>query len=516
MSCIVPTCLGKGRECSTRTFPHNSALARRWLRSIQIGCQLGGGTDPVMAMIGLEDSSICDAHFDCHHGRVLNDLYVEPTIFCDSQGRTVTVLTCSMCLEFYTKKEFLRCDQILNQRTVQFDTIEKLLGTKNYSSTFVCMECVAKLEIISSVCSFFELCRKSIQSLEEIINKVVEDNFDKELRRGANVNETIKLEPEDIRMEELATDTNVEISIEEECSKAPLCQKKKLITHKKFSCKICQNGFKSKTTLDIHMTRIHPNENPFEGEVCRETFQIKQSLVTHQESHSNEEKTYETSKNLSSHSNVNSKICAKVHLKNMQKNIASVIIKCKKCDLNFDSEGDFRQHSSEIHGDEKPFSCDKCNTSFKWKTSLDTHMSRLHPYEKPFYREIERGAFQIVQNLVTHQEPHSNGNNLQCRICHKTFETRKGLKMHSIVHSKHERFECKICGKVFDYKSGLKFHLKNTHKNIASVIIKCKKCDSNFFSEAEVQSIASFCMQRSTFSRPDQTNFIFGSVGLRT
>ncbi|XP_055606271.1 zinc finger protein OZF-like [Uranotaenia lowii] len=484
MSCIVPTCLGIVSEGSTRTFPQNSALAQRWLRAIQIGCQLGGGSDPVIANFGSEGSNICDAHFDCHQGRVMNDLYVEPTLFCDSQGVSVSVLTCSICLEFYTQNELLRCDQILDYRTVQFDMIEKLLGTKIYSSTFVCMECVAKLEVISSVCSFFELCHKSINSLEEIIDKVVEDNLDQELRRGANVDEAIKLEPE-----EPVSNTKNNNTLKK-------CQKKKLTSHKKISCTICQNDFKSKTTLRRHMIRLHPNEKPFKRQACTKTFKAEKSYLTHQEPRSNVEnfqcqicqKTFETRKGLSSHNIVHSiherfecKICGKVfnynsglkiHLKNVHNDIASLIVKCKKCDLNFPSEDDFRQHSSEIHGDNQPFSCDECNTRYKHKAHLVSHIKFRHqnkPPNKCHCLICNLGHLTLAELKVHIRNEHDGTEypSLSCADCKKTFIAATVLQRHRFVHT--DRYGCKICAKRFEGTTQLRRHLRLIHRKAAAV-----------------------------------------------
>ena len=132
-------------------------------------------------------------------------------------------------------------------------------------------------------------------------------------------------------------------------------------------------------------------------------------------------------------------------------------------------------HLRAKHMDSTPFKCSVCEKSFGNNQHLKSHM-KTHDDPNKFACD-EEGCdkkFPALGRLNAHKKTHKKEEQVKCKYCPKTFNTKKNLGPHektckqrpdydSLVRDK----KCPHCPKAYFHDKDLKYHLKTTHSSRA-------------------------------------------------
>ena len=284
-------------------------------------------------------------------------------------------------------------------------------------------------------------------------------------------------------------------------------------------CFPCSKQFKSKKVLTEHNICKHiPKHLPCDK--CNMVFPMQCNLAKHvRERHMLVNlkckfcgQTFASIKNLKRHLHV-------LHVFKMQKNeqysfASDNIVLLNNNDSNkylqkhqtFDSNNQFKDHLSDTENVSSPtnlddsnksmlghenrsdtkhlkrgiqrVACEHCDLTFASKWHQKRHMDRIHSQQVTSIHPIIRYQCQVCKQefsmkyyfnkhtLLTHPVPEQ----LNCDICHVTFDSIDQFKDHlSNVHSV-SKYGCVQCEKVFLHKKGLKRHENNAHSRTLSKI----------------------------------------------
>jgi len=152
---------------------------------------------------------------------------------------------------------------------------------------------------------------------------------------------------------------------------------------------------------------------------------------------------------------------------------------CEKCNKNFSTITNLKNHIMTIHEHNRPFKCPypNCEKSYSIQSRLYSHI-KIHSAVKPYICKICNKGFNEKGNLKTHQRFHSNLRPFKCNFCDKSYKTNGHLKDHiQIQHMHIRKYSCMYCKKTFGRISTLKSHIR-THtgeKNFKCLIDNCNK-----------------------------------------
>lgn len=145
---------------------------------------------------------------------------------------------------------------------------------------------------------------------------------------------------------------------------------KKNCNEKLFKCNFCSQPFNVKSSLNMHLRKMHSIEKPFECDVCGESFKYISNLTEHLRVHSDQtpfkcnlcNNSYRSNSSLNRHS--------KVHT-------GEAPYKCDVCSKSFRQNSQLMQHLN-VHSDEKTYKCSLCSKLFNFKASLYRHLKNIH------------------------------------------------------------------------------------------------------------------------------------------
>ncbi|XP_054272868.1 oocyte zinc finger protein XlCOF6-like [Macrosteles quadrilineatus] len=190
-----------------------------------------------------------------------------------------------------------------------------------------------------------------------------------------------------------------------------------------FVCSHCHKTYHSKSTLSVHIRRVHLPDSCYKCPECDKIFTSQVGLKIHQNTHSDDKPTM-----------------------------------CKECGKTFSCVYNMRVHQ-RAHIGLKPFLCADCNTSFYDKGSLRKHQ-RVHLNVKPFKCSYCQRSFRRNSSLRKHEITHIGNRLFQCNTCNKWYSTKESLKRHQIVHTGVKAFTCHVCGKSVCNQYTLKIHMR--------------------------------------------------------
>ena len=161
---------------------------------------------------------------------------------------------------------------------------------------------------------------------------------------------------------------------------------------------------------------------------------------------------------------------------------------CQKCNKQFSTSGNLRNHMMTIHQNYRPYQCTfpGCSKKYSIESRLQVHI-RTHTGSKPFVCQICQKSFNEKGNLKTHLRFHSELRPYKCNQCNKCYKTNGHLKDHiEIQHNMIKKYVCQKCNKKFGRISTLKAHIR-THTGIKSYKCKIEGCEKYFAEKGNME-----------------------------
>ena len=221
----------------------------------------------------------------------------------------------------------------------------------------------------------------------------------------------------------------------------------------RWPCPMCNSDFTKKSSVKIHIERVHHKKKSFFCDICGQEF-----------SHSNSVKKHK-------------------------------LRSCKG--VKFEQHGDkWTIQVKQTSVREGKFLCEICHKSFISEDGLSNHLTSSHNTEKNFQCPHCEKSFKVRQSYYRHLHKHEEKFSFQCEQCNRKYPDSSSLDSHvTMVHEKERNFFCEMCGAAFTRLHSAKMHIKNAHPN-AEVEVKrknnesgkfnCKHCAETFDQENEM------------------------------
>ncbi|KAH7970806.1 hypothetical protein HPB49_015759 [Dermacentor silvarum] len=162
-------------------------------------------------------------------------------------------------------------------------------------------------------------------------------------------------------------------------------------------------------------------------------------------------------------------------LKNPRKTAGS----CHKCDVCgrcFANKESAKKHLV-VHTNEKPFACPISNRKFAQKFELLKH-DRIHMGERPYACPVCSQKFTLKWNLLQHRRIHSGEKPYACLVCGPKFTQERTLIRHQCVHMDKMSYACQVFPSKFFKNSPLDRH-KQLHTSGVD-LCHCPECGKAF------------------------------------
>nr|CAI5858917.1 unnamed protein product [Callosobruchus analis] len=278
-------------------------------------------------------------------------------------------------------------------------------------------------------------------------------------------------------------------------------------------CVHCNATFKSKTSLDDHVIRKHPDfissivSKLHECTKCTFKTTSKCSFDKHLLKHPGLASDFRHSICVHCNATFKSKTSLDDHVIRKHPDFISSIVsklhECTKCTFKTTVKSSFNKHHfrehSEVASNFKLSVCIHCNATFKSKTSLDDHVirkhpdfilsitSKLHECTKCHFKTVRKRS--LNRHLLEHPEVASNFKLSVCINCNTTFKSKKSLDHH--VLRKHPDFFTTVTSKLYEctdctfktvIKSDFDKHLLLNHPELISdlKLCICTHCNATF------------------------------------
>ena len=95
--------------------------------------------------------------------------------------------------------------------------------------------------------------------------------------------------------------------------------------------------------------------------------------------------------------------------------------------------------------------CKICGHVLQKVANMKAHIRKEHQVAT-HKCDICSGAFNTRKDLMGHfdqQHRSADGEQYECSICKKMYESRRGLELHSVIHTGNYKYSCNICNKGF-------------------------------------------------------------------
>ncbi|XP_015226293.1 PREDICTED: zinc finger protein 628 [Cyprinodon variegatus] len=292
------------------------------------------------------------------------------------------------------------------------------------------------------------------------------------------------------------------------------------------SCGYCSKTFKTSAGLNRHVSLMHPlpsqSRSQFSCSACDRSFPLLSSLLTHQHSHTPEQrllaeaeaeivcppslslslplpsspsqadKQHEDQREI--HVNI---ITVEEETEEHQPKPAKAPKKagsgkslpagerpyrCSDCGKAFKGSSGLKYHMRD-HTGERPYRCTECGKSFKRSSLLSIHQ-RVHTGVRAFQCPHCPLTFKWSSHYQYHLRQHTGERPYVCKECGKSFKNTSCLRRHSQMHSGLRPHTCSICSKSFSQTSNLKQH-ERTHSGERP--FQCTHCSKSFTHSSNLQ-----------------------------
>lgn len=197
--------------------------------------------------------------------------------------------------------------------------------------------------------------------------------------------------------------------------------------HSRLQCKICGETSINRQQQKKHILRFHPQEKPFECDICTSTFKSSFMLAQHKLKHNRPD-----------------------------------TVQCEECEKYFRSQLHLQRHIKNFHL-KSTYTCHICNQQFENYTQMRFQYHVRQHGEKRFTCSICSKAFHQKIHLINHERTHTNEQPFRCDFCGKAYRQQSVCQEHMKTHKDPTPFKCKHCPKAFSQRSTLRMHIQRTH-----------------------------------------------------
>ncbi|XP_029308164.1 zinc finger protein 850 isoform X2 [Cottoperca gobio] len=292
------------------------------------------------------------------------------------------------------------------------------------------------------------------------------------------------------------------------------------------SCGYCNKTFKTSGGLNRHVSLMHSlssqSRSQFSCSACDRSFPLLSSLLTHQHSHTPEQRLLaeaeaeivcppslslslplpsspsDADKQQGGQREIHVNIIAVGEEQEEQpakptkapkKTGASKSTpagerpyRCSECGKAFKGSSGLKYHMRD-HTGERPYRCTECGKSFKRSSLLSIHQ-RVHTGVRAFQCPHCPLTFKWSSHYQYHLRQHTGERPYVCKECGKSFKNTSCLRRHSQMHSGLRPHICSICSKSFSQTSNLKQH-ERTHSGERP--FQCTHCNKSFTHSSNLQ-----------------------------
>ncbi|XP_052562399.1 zinc finger protein 93-like [Culex pipiens pallens] len=423
----------------------------------------------------------------------------------DSIDPLAEVTCCRLCHRYEPTNTMCFLDDDLTDGVSIGSTLSAILQSGDDLAQLICLNCLAKIDLMRSVQSFFVgkdeefrgwqregLVTVDLDCHPELMLEVKVEPVEiqetvretrsrkakgkvvklvKDKKESADVQKTVK----ETRQKKAKGLKLVKEKKESDVKEEAQAVKEELKLNKEkaqFECKICDKKFQKKISLKFHLL-IHTGELPHKCSQCDASFRLSTELSKHVMGVHEGKTPYDCKE-------CNVPLATKTeyyrhrrmaHTTKIYK-YDSFLYRCLVCEATGKNVGELRKHIQAFHDENYPYL--KCPECPQLQLTSTTHV-RVHGYDKhpgsgtgerfvcdKCGKDFARKTALKKHVLAVHSEPGTT-KRFPCPYCEKTFRLYSSYHRHKDTHAGIKRYACTICEQKFSHSPSLKNHIRNVH-----------------------------------------------------